>query len=283
MNFHLPTAQLFIPDGLPVSDALARTTHMAIGAHQDDLEIMAIDGILACFGQPDQWFTGVTVTDGRGSPRAGIYADYTDDEMHEVRILEQNKAAVIGEYAAQALLDYPSSAVKDGGNTYPVDDLARLIDAARPQIVYTHNFADKHDTHIGVATKVVQAIRSLPPEARPQKLYGCEVWRDLDWMVDTDKVAFDTTEFEGLQMALVGVFDSQVSGGKRYDLATMGRRRANATYFASHATDVTTGMNFAMDLTPLVEDPTLDIETYILDFIDCFAQDVRNRIGKMQP
>ena len=283
MNFHLPTAQLFVPDGLPVSDALARTTHMAIGAHQDDLEIMAIDGILACFGQPDQWFTGVIVTDGRGSPRAGIYADYTDDEMHEVRILEQNKAAVVGEYAAQALLDYPSSAVKDGGNSDPTEDLARLIDAARPEIVYTHNFADKHDTHIGVATKVVQAIRSLPAAARPQKLYGCEVWRDLDWMVDTDKVAFDTTEFEGLQMALVGVFDSQVSGGKRYDLATMGRRRANATYFASHATDVTTGMNFAMDLMSLIEDPTLDIETYILDFIDRFAQDVRNRIEKMQP
>ena len=282
MNFYLPTAQLFIPDGLPVSDALARTTHMAIGAHQDDLEIMAIDGILTCFGQPDQWFTGVTVTDGRGSPRAGIYADYSDDEMHEVRILEQNKAAVVGEYAAQVLLDYPSSAVKDGGNTNPAEDLARLIDAARPEIVYTHNFADKHDTHIGVATKVVQAIRSLPADARPRKLYGCEVWRDLDWMVDTDKVAFDTTEFEGLQMALVGVFDSQVSGGKRYDLATMGRRRANATYFASHATDVTTGMNFAMDLTPLIEDPTLDIETYILDFIDRLAQDVRNRIRKMQ-
>jgi LmbE family N-acetylglucosaminyl deacetylase len=283
MNFYLPTAQLFIPDGLPASDALARTTHMAIGAHQDDLEIMAIDGILACFGQPNQWFTGVTVTDGRGSPRAGIYANYTDDEMHEVRILEQNKAAVIGEYAVQVLLDYPSSAVKDGGNTNPAEDIARLIDAARPEIVYTHNFADKHDTHIGVATKVLQAIRSLPTEARPRKLYGCEVWRDLDWMVDTDKVAFDTTEFEGLQMALVGVFDSQVSGGKRYDLATMGRRRANATYFASHATDVTTGMNFAMDLTPLIEDPTLDIETYILDFIDRLAQDVRNRIGKMQP
>jgi len=281
MNFHLPTTQLFIPDGLPVSDALARTTHMAIGAHQDDLEIMAIDGILACFGQPDQWFTGVTVTDGRGSPRAGIYADYTDDEMHAVRILEQNKAAVIGEYAAQALLDYPSSAVKDSGNADPAEDIARLIDAARPEIVYTHNFADKHDTHIGVATKVVQAIRSMPADARPQKLYGCEVWRDLDWMVDTDKVAFDTTEFEGLQMALVGVFDSQVSGGKRYDLATMGRRRANATYFASHATDVTTGMNFAMDLTPLIEDPTLDIETYILDFIDDFAQDVRKRIRRM--
>ena len=282
MNFHNPTSQIFIPDGQPLPAALARTTHMAIGAHQDDQEIMAIDGILACFGQPDQWFTGVVVTDGRGSSRTGIYGDYSDEQMHEVRILEQKKAAVVGEYAAQVLLDYPSSMVKDGGDSRSAEDLARLIELARPEIVYTHNFADKHDTHIGVATKVVEAIRSLPRDARPRKLYGCEVWRDLDWMVDTDKVAFDTSEFEGLQMALVGVFDSQITGGKRYDLATMGRRRANATYFASHATDVTTGLNFAMDLTPLIEDDALDIADYVLGHINRFTQDVNDRINRMK-
>ena len=282
MKFSLDTAEIFVPDNLPVEQALSRTTHLSIAAHQDDIEIMAVTPIIECFQQSEKWFTGVVVTDGRGSPRDGIYKHYDDEEMRLVRFKEQRKAAYIGEYAAQVLLDYPSSAVKDGGNNDPVEDIARLIDAARPEIIYTHNFADKHDTHIGVATKVVRAIRGLPAAARPQKLYGCEVWRDLDWMVDTDKVAFDTTEFEGLQMALVGVFDSQVSGGKRYDLATMGRRRANATYFASHATDVTSGMNFAMDLTPLIENPALDIETYILVFIERFAQDVRNRIKKMQ-
>ncbi len=39
---------------------------------------------------------------------------------------------------------------------------------------------------------------------------------------DEDKVAFDLSAQENLQMALLGVFDSQISGGKRYDLATMG-------------------------------------------------------------
>ncbi|RME84976.1 MAG: PIG-L family deacetylase, partial [Caldilineae bacterium] len=107
MNFHLPTAQIFVPDDTPPVEALARTTHMGIGAHQDDLEIMAIDGILTCFGREDLWFTGVTVTDGRGSPRAGIYGNYSDEQMRQVRLHEQRKAAVVGEYAAQVLLDYP--------------------------------------------------------------------------------------------------------------------------------------------------------------------------------
>ncbi|NOX64152.1 MAG: PIG-L family deacetylase [Chloroflexi bacterium] len=280
MNFHLSTAQVFAPDGLPAKQALARTTHMAIGAHQDDLEIMAIDGILACFQQPQRWFTGVVVTNGAGSPRAGLYGDYSDEAMRQVRIEEQKKAAVIGEYAAQVFLDYPSAAVKDPHNIHPVEDLVELLSLARPEIVYTHNFADKHDTHIGVAHKVVAALRRLAPEKRPKKLYGCEVWRDLDWMLDEDKVAFDCSQHENLQMALVGVFDSQVSGGKRYDLATMGRRRANATYFASHATDVATGMSFAMDLTPLIQDPSLNIASYVLAYIERFARDVRERIQR---
>ena len=282
MNFNQKTAQLFIPDGAPAAEALTRTTHMAFGAHQDDLEIMAIDGILTCFQQPAKWFTGVVVTNGRGSPRSGIYANYSDDQMWEVRNKEQKTAAVIGDYAAQALLDYPSSAVKDGNNRQPVEDIARLLQAARPQVVYTHNLADKHDTHIGVTLKVIEALRSLSPEERPQKVYGCEVWRDLDWMPDEDKIAFNVSAQENLQMALVGVFDSQVSGGKRYDLATMGRRRAHATYHASHATDITTGLVFAMDLTPLIENPEMNIPAYAQSFIESFAQDVQKRITRLQ-
>ena len=102
-----------MPDGSAAEAALARTTHMAIGAHPDDNEIMAFHGILECFGRDDRHFTGVTVTNGAGSARDGIYARYTDDEMQKVRRVEQKKAAVVGEYAAQVFLDYTSGEVKD--------------------------------------------------------------------------------------------------------------------------------------------------------------------------
>jgi len=282
MKFNRDTAEMFVPDGLPVEQALARTTHMAISAHQDDLEIMAAGPILECFQQTDKWFTGVVVTDGRGSPRDDLYKNYTDDEMRLVRFKEQKKAAVIGEYAAQVILDYPSKIVKDGSNQQPVEDLASLFKLARPQTVYTHNLADKHDTHVAVALKVIAAIRRLPEHDRPQHLYGCEVWRDLDWMMDADKVTLDCSAHENLQAALLGIFDSQICGGKRYDLATMGRRRAHATYFASHGVDVTTGMNYAMDLTPLIADPSQDVTDFVLGFIQRFARDVADRLKAMQ-
>jgi LmbE family N-acetylglucosaminyl deacetylase len=277
MNFKRENAQLFVPDGLPDEQALKRTTHMAIAAHQDDIEIMAIEGILACFQQPDRWFTGVVVTDGAGSPRDDLYKDYTDEQMRAVRVVEQKKAAIVGEYAAQALLDYPSAMIKNSAQKDPVEDLKALLRLARPQVVYTHNLADKHPTHVAVALRVIEAMRGLPEAERPERLLGCEVWRDLGWMLDEDKVIFDTTAHESLQAALLGVFDSQIAGGKRYDLATMGRRKANATYFASHAVDVVQGMATGMDLTPLIQDPSLDVQEYVQSFINRFAEDV-NRI-----
>jgi LmbE family N-acetylglucosaminyl deacetylase len=271
-------ADLFIPDGRSPEEAFARTTHLAVGAHQDDVEIMAIDGILACFQRDDRWFSAVILTDGAGSPRAGPYADVSDEAMQSIRAEEQKKAAVVGEYAAVALLGYPSRAVKDPSDDRPVRDLETLLRAAHPEIVYTHNPADKHPTHVAVALKTIAAIRSLSPADRPRRLYGCEVWRSLDWMLDQDRTAFDCSASEGLQMALLGVFDSQISGGKRYDLATMARRRAHATYDESHGVDVGTGLAYAMDLTPLIEDASLDVVAYVTGFLERFSEDVRRKL-----
>jgi LmbE family N-acetylglucosaminyl deacetylase len=281
MELHNPNAQIYVPDGSPVDVALSRTTHLSVGAHQDDLEIMAFHGILECFGKSDRYFTGVTVTNGAGSPRADLYAHYTDEQMQTVRRLEQKKAAFVGEYAAHIFLDYTSSAVKDGANTHVVEDLKKVLAATRPQVIYTHNLADKHDTHVAVALRVIRALRELPADLRPHHLYGCEVWRNLDWLNDKDKVVFDVSAHENLATSLVGIFDSQICGGKRYDLATMGRRRANASYLESHATDVATSVIFGIDLTPLIKDPSLDLKEYIGGFINRFAEEVSSRIAKL--
>lgn len=281
MKLKNPNAQIFIPDGSGEEKAIQKTTHMAIGAHQDDIEIMAYDGILKCFGSKANNFFAVIATDGAGSPRSGIYADYTDGDMKEIRKAEQKKAAVIGEYTALAMLDYPSSAAKDSQNKDMTEEIAGLISAAKPEVIYTHNLADKHDTHVAVAVKTIHAIRSLPEDARPKKVYGCEVWRDLDWMMDEDKKMMDVGRFPNLASALVEVFDSQITGGKRYDKASVGRRLANATYAASHDTDTSEAMTFAMDLTPLIKDDALDIKEYVLGYIVSFLKDVEGKIDKL--
>ncbi len=280
MKLHNPTAEIFVPDGKPAAEALKRCTHIGIGAHQDDLEFMAFHGILQCYHSDTAWFGGVTCTTGGGSARSGPYARFTDAEMMAVRRKEQNAAAVVGRYGAMIQLDHPSSAVKNPADTTLKEDLKQILAAANASVVYTHNPTDKHDTHIGVVVAVLQAIRELPKPKRPQKVYGCEVWRNLDWMPDAEKVVLDVSAHENLAAALNGIFDSQIAGGKRYDLATLGRRRANATFFESHATDKAEQIWFAMDLSPLAADESLDILAYVTASIDRFKADVAQKLAK---
>lgn len=280
MTFSHPQADLYVPDALPPAAALARTTHLCVAAHQDDIEIMAYHGIAECFGRTDRWFSGVVVTNGAGSPRAGVYGTYSDEQMQAVRRQEQRKAAMIGEYAIQVQLAHPSAAVKDRAHAGVQADLDQIFRAARAEVVYLHQPADKHDTHIAVLGHCLAALRRLPRELRPRQVLGCEVWRDLDWMVDTDKQVLDAGRYPNLAAALVGVFDSQISGGKRYDLATAGRRLAHATYHTSHATDQHQGITWAMDLTPLVQDEGLSLADYTRAAIARFQEDVAQRLAR---
>jgi len=280
MKFHQSVADVHIPDGAPVAAALARTTHLCIAAHQDDIEIMAHSAIAACYGRADAGFTGVVVTDGGGSPRSGRFATMTDDEMKLVRRDEQRRAADLGRYAAQIQLAHPSSVVKDARTSVVVDDIAALLATMSPRVVYLHNPADKHDTHIAVFLRCLTALRALPAEKRPQQVLGCEVWRNLDWLLDADKTVLDDSALPDVAAQLIGAFESQVAGGKRYDLAIAGRRLANATFFTSHATDKANALTWAMDLTPLVRDPSLSVEEFTLGYIDRLRSDVAARLKK---
>ena len=280
MKLSQPTAEIFVPDQQPLEAALSRTTHLAVGAHADDLEIMAAHGILECFASSERWFTGVVLTDGAGSARDFEYASYGDEQMKAVRRAEQKKAAYVGEYGAQFLLDHPSAAVKSAAGPGVLEDLTQILRAASPEVVYTHNLADKHDTHVAVALRVIAACRALEPGARPRRLLGCEVWRDLDWLSDADKLPLPLDRREHLQSALLGVFDSQIAGGKRYDLATAGRRRAHATYSESHGTDQHAALSWAMDLTPLMHDG--DPSDYVAELLHRFEEDVSARIARLR-
>ena len=253
--------RLFIPDGEEQGRAVARTTHLAVAAHQDDIEFMAYAPISECFGKKELWFCGVVAGDGAGSPRSG--------------------PAVVGEYGSLFLLGHPSSQIKDPDDAAVTEELAEIFRAARPRFVYLHNPADRHDTHLGTVVKAIAALRTLKSGERPERVFGCEVWRDLDWLCEEDKILLDCSARPNLARALSGVFDSQIQGGKRYDLAAEGRRTANATFSQSHACDRFEGLNYAMDLTPLMKDPGLKISDFVDEKIGKFRAQVRERAARL--
>src|SRR5690606_27838754 len=112
MKFSRDNADVFTPNSTDPEEALRRTTHLSIGAHPDDNEIMAYPGIADCYLHPENSFTGVTVTDGAGSARVGPFGRFTDEELVRVRWQEQRHAAMIGQFGLQIQLCHSSSDVK---------------------------------------------------------------------------------------------------------------------------------------------------------------------------
>ena len=263
-----------MPSGTAYRTAFNRLTHMAVAAHPDDAEIMAFDGI----AKHGTSFAAVIVTDGAGAVWGGKNAGCSGRDIKGIRRREQKTAAAVGGYGALVLLDYTSAQVKDPTDRNLGADLDKLLAVCAPRVVYTHNPADKHDTHVAVAVKTLEALRRLPRERHPQKLYGCEVWRGLDWLCDADKAAMDVTGCDELSAKLLGVYESQTAGGKRYDLAVEGRRRANAVFFDGHSADTAEKLIFALDMTPLLSGG--DIVDFTLGYIERFKRDVAERLKR---
>lgn len=279
MELYHPKSNIHVPDLLELPEALGRTTHQGIGAHQDDLELMALDGILQCYQKPDKWFGGITCTNGGGCPKIGKYKDCTDEEIQEIRYFEQLDAAEVGKYGSLAQLGYDSSDIKNRDPNV-VDDLVAILKESRPEFIYTHNLADKHDTHVAVAKRVITALRELEGEYVPCKVYGCEVWRGLDWLPDDEKVVFNVSEHEQLKRDLLMCFDSQLEVCN-YLEGAIGRQKANATFLETHREDLMEHTIYAMDLTPLVHDPGMDMDKFVDRKMNRFCEDVKKRIKKL--
>ena len=254
--------------------------YLCICAHQDDCEIMAIHGILKGYYSKSSSFALVETTDGRGSVRNGKYKNFSDTQMMEVRIKEQELASEIGRYHSLYMLNYSSSEAKDDTNEDIINEYIKIIKDLKPEVIYTHSILDKHKTHVAVAIKVIEAIKRLDNKDRPKVIYGCEVWRSLDWIKDERKIGLDVSRNKRLQKKLLSCFESQNLGGKDYINSTIGRRYQNATYYRSHDLDGCKMMSYVVDLKPLVDQPNLTIKEYALSFVDDLQKEVEEMFKK---
>ena len=266
---------------LPKNRKEQKVKWLCICAHQDDCEIMAIDGVLKGYRSKNYSFACVVTADGGGSARTGKFANYTDEMMKEVRIKEQEEASEIGKYHALYLLNYSSREIKQKDNDDIVNDYLEILKTYKPEVLYTHSILDKHPTHLGVAIKVIKALRKLPKEDRPKVIYGCEVWRDLDWINDDRKICFNVSSNLRLQKRILDVFESQIAGGKAYTKATIGRRYNNATYAQSHSVDSAKLVSYAIDMSELIKNESLSIKKYALSFVNDLYQEIDDALDKI--
>jgi LmbE family N-acetylglucosaminyl deacetylase len=272
-------ADVFVPDALPVDLAFERITDLAIVAHPDDIEFLALAAVGECRGVDDRWFGGITCTDGAGSARTGRYAELSPTALADVRRAEQRDAADRGGYAVVVQLGYASDEARSvDGHRRLVDDLTSLLSAARPVNVYTHNLLDKHTTHVAIGAAVVSAVRALPMPQRPMRLVGVEAWRDLDWLGDAEKIRFDVSRYSALGDDLAACFPSQLDG-KDYAAAAKGRRKANATFFEPRQADDADEVIVAIDLTPLARNDDVDPVRFATNAIERFRDDAASTLS----
>ncbi len=279
-------AELYVPDGVTPELAMERADILAIGAHPDDLEIMAASGILKAGAGEGRRFFGIVATNGGGT-RCCQDRDASDyRETCGRRIREQKRAADLGRYSGLALLNWESQEIKDACFTQPDDDLRTLILQIQPREVYLHNPLDRHDTHVAVCLRSIAALRTIARDTGryPEAVYGCENRRGLDWLIHCDRASLPVSDPEALTDRLLEAFSSQVATNRHYVKAVRGRRIANATFQdAPGAGDGGAEVTFALDLLPLVEDPGASVCDFAEQIVERVRADVRSRIERFSP
>lgn len=258
---------------------LAETTDLCIAAHPDDIELMAYPAIYACKGRPGRGFVGLVLTDGAGEAAGESLRSFSRADKAAVRAGEQRRAAEIGGYLAVALLGHSSDEVKNQREEI-LSQIGEVLRLCRPERVYIHNLADKHDTHVAAAVAAIAALQALPEALRPGRVYGMEVWRSLDWLCDGDKTVFDRYGDPELERALITAFPSQIAGHKHYDDGVLGRRTANAVFLSGYEKDRAAGACYGMDMTGEIF-AGLSAQEMIGRHIDRFRADVIGRLDRI--
>ena len=263
-----------------LENALTHATDIAVGAHPDDVEIMA-GGILLNdqkIGAPTKWLS-VIVTNGAASNSVlvGDTSTKTPQERTAMRQHEQREAARL---TNTPVIQYKyHSAVTNGfmGAAKKEEATAALetLFAATPNVarIYGHNPLDKHDTHLGVLACMVGALRRTAKDnPHLTNVYGMEVWGGLSGVEPeltlfpiTDEVskAGEETVLEKLGR-VIGVYVSQIEGQARdYAKTTIARLIGHGGYVTNpFLSQPPEGMMLGLDMTELVQNQDLTLGQY---------------------
>ncbi|MDF1678813.1 MAG: 6-phosphogluconolactonase, partial [Legionellaceae bacterium] len=251
-----------------LSTCLEKTTQLGVGAHPDDVEIMAGPDMLAA---KDTWLT-LVVTDGAATSNTlnGDYAKYSPEALTNMRQAEQRKAAKRANVPL-IICKFPTAAIAGDMGTETLDDAKKTMSSlvqAMPNLttVIGHQPSDVHDTHIRVLALQVHALRTLSDmQLKGITVLGREVWGLMLAIEARLRKKLVMTEAELDEWAeLIAVYESQIAGqGRDYSLTTIERARGNAGYQTHpHGANPPVGLLLALDLTDLVYDKKLCVSQF---------------------
>jgi LmbE family N-acetylglucosaminyl deacetylase len=240
---------------------------------------MAIDGIQRGYRASKYTFACVVTTDGADSERSGRYARATDRKMTSVVVAEQKRAANIGRYHAVYFMNYSTEEVRDQENEDIVNEYVEIIKELKPRIIYTHSLLDRHPSHVAVAVKVINALRSMKKGDQPKVLYGCESERDLDWVNPEKVVTFNISKNLRLQRQLISAHKSS-NMSRDFVNAAIGRRLVNAVFNRDEKKKSAKLTAKAINMTTLLRRKDFPIKRYAMSFVDDLYTDINDMMDR---
>jgi LmbE family N-acetylglucosaminyl deacetylase len=267
-------SKIYIPDKASPKEAYRRTRQVAIVAHADDIEILALKPITETALGKKKSFFGIVAANNQGGPRRPEYKKLSGAKLEQIREREQSRAARLGNYSGVAFLRFASSDIRSPRKARQVEkSILELLEAILPDVIYTHSLFDIHPTHKALALRVISALKAMPPKKRPKQFYGMEVWGSLEWLPKRYKAAFDVSKGIKVIKKLLAVYKSQNYQSHRYDEAVLSRLRANAIFSDSHKFSKKEALIYGMDLSCLIKSSNLTAVAYIEKIIKDFLKE----------
>jgi LmbE family N-acetylglucosaminyl deacetylase len=242
---------------------------LAVFAHPDD-ECLVAGGTLAAYGAAGAEVRLISMTCGEAGPIApGV--DATRETLGAVRQRELGEAARVLGISCATCLAHPDGDLASADEEAIAGDLARRIEAWRPDTIITFGPEGLywHDDHIAVHRLVSLALNRAAPGYRRPRVY-CATWPDglagrllaamrvrgLDsslWSIDPDAFGaspdaiteiVDVGTFVQLKLAALRCHQSQLEPGNVFqlipdDLAVefLGNEYFSSTPFGSRESD----------------------------------------------
>ncbi len=268
--------------------ALKNATDVAVGAHQDDVEIMAGPQLLKTAADPKRQWLSIIMTDGAASKSIlnECSTELTPKQLTDMRQREQREAAQMAG-APVIQMKYPSAVVNghmgEGKKREAGYALGTLF-AAMPDVenVFGHNPLDKHPTHIAVFAAQTAALRAAKPE-KLKKVVGMEVWGGLTGLPEKMLEIFvvDQQEDLGRLEKIIQLFQSQILGqGRNYAAGTVDRMIGHAAYVSSpHLNNPPPGMVIGVDVSEFTRGTSNDMAGLVDDILKR-AQDIKHGVAK---
>ena len=268
--------KVYVPSKQPLKEVYAKSKHLAIVAHADDIEMLALRPIT----QRSQGFFGIVMGDNKGRPLKPEYKKVSLSKVQNIRESEQEKVARLAKYRGVAFLRLKSKDIKNvRKKEQVVKAIYELIKDMPLKEVYTHSLFDNHPTHVAVAEITIAALKKLPLANRPKAVYGMEVWGSLEWLPDRYKVAFDVSGSVAFIKKLLSFYKSQSYKGHRYDEALLARLKANAMFGKTHNFSTKKALVYGLDLLALLKKGSPSCKKYIEGIIEEFLKEKKNNLS----